>query len=180
MGRGTGQAAESARPPDLTRPRNPDAPGAAVTRPASRRGAGRRSRWLRTGRLSSSPPTPAGFHAGDACKSISAVQFAGFDADILGTDSLQTHRWREMDSNLQYRAVKGKFVPSAGGSSRLQSRMWGRENRCSQVREAVISFPNHSALLGAPPLRNQKFADSPVEGDGLELSVPRQESPGFP
>ena len=61
--------------------------------------------------------------------------------------SLITRRWREMDSNLQYRAVKGKFVPSASGSSRLQSRMWGRENRCSQVREAVISFPSHSALL---------------------------------
>ena len=61
--------------------------------------------------------------------------------------SLMTCRWREMDSNLQYRAVKGKFVPSASGSSRLQSRMWGRENRCSQVREAVISFPSHSALL---------------------------------
>ena len=26
---------------------------------------------------------------------------------------------------------------------------------------------------GAPPLRNQKFADSPVEGDGFELPVPR-------
>ena len=25
--------------------------------------------------------------------------------------------------------------------------------------------------LGAPPLRNQKFADSPVEGDGFELPV---------
>jgi hypothetical protein len=30
----------------------------------------------------------------------------------------------EMDSNLQYRAVKGKFVPSASGSGWLQSRMW--------------------------------------------------------
>jgi hypothetical protein len=27
--------------------------------------------------------------------------------------------------------------------------------------------------LGAPPIRNQKFADSPVEGDGFELPVPR-------
>jgi hypothetical protein len=27
--------------------------------------------------------------------------------------------------------------------------------------------------LGAPPLRNQKFADSPVEGNGFELPVPR-------
>jgi len=25
--------------------------------------------------------------------------------------------------------------------------MWGPENRCSQVRETVISFPSHSALL---------------------------------
>jgi hypothetical protein len=50
-------------------------------------------------------------------------------------------------SVFQYLALKRKFVPSASGSSRLQSRMWGRENRCSQVREAVISFPSHSALL---------------------------------
>ena len=35
-----------------------------------------------------------------------------------------TLRWRQMDSNLQYRAVKGKFVPSASGSGWLQSRMW--------------------------------------------------------
>src|SRR6516165_11512211 len=26
----------------------------------------------------------------------------------------------------------------------------------------------------APPLRNQKFVDSPVEGNGFELPVPRQ------
>jgi hypothetical protein len=64
-----------------------------------------------------------------------------------GSGFAWTHRWREMDSNLQFRAVKGRFVPSASGSSRLQSRMWGRENRCSQVREGVISFPRHSALL---------------------------------
>jgi hypothetical protein len=29
------------------------------------------------------------------------------------------------------------------------------------------------AADGAPPLRNQKFADSPLEGGGFELSVPR-------
>ena len=40
-----------------------------------------------------------------------------------GTESSQTLCWREMDSNLQYRAVKGKFVPSASVSSRLELRM---------------------------------------------------------
>ena len=30
------------------------------------------------------------------------------------------------------------------------------------------------------PLRNRKFADSPLEGNGFELVVPRHESRGFP
>src|ERR1700746_3569599 len=30
------------------------------------------------------------------------------------------------------------------------------------------------AAVGAPPLRNQKFADSPLEGKGFELAVPRE------
>ena len=34
-------------------------------------------------------------------------------------------------------------------------------------------------VSGAPPLRNQKFADSPLERDGFELLVPRHESLGF-
>ena len=33
--------------------------------------------------------------------------------------------------------------------------------------------------LGAPPLRNQKFADSPVERDGFETSVPGERAYGL-
>ena len=37
------------------------------------------------------------------------------------------------------------------------------------------------ALAGpAPLLRDRKFADSSVEGDGFELLVPRHKSRGFP
>jgi hypothetical protein len=38
---------------------------------------------------------------------------------LRGTESLLTLRWREMDSNLQYRAAKRRFVTSASGSSRF-------------------------------------------------------------
>jgi len=39
----------------------------------------------------------------------------------------------------------------------------------------TVPGPDANGLyLGAPPLRNQKFADSSVEGDGFELQVPRQ------
>jgi hypothetical protein len=34
--------------------------------------------------------------------------------------------------------------------------------------------------LASPPLRDQWFADSPVERDGFELLVRRHESPRFP
>ena len=35
----------------------------------------------------------------------------------------------------------------------------------------TVPGPDANGLyLGAPPLRNQKFADSSVEGDGFELS----------
>ena len=37
---------------------------------------------------------------------------------------------------------------------------------------AAASGPDANGLyLGAPPLRNQKFADSPAEGTGFELLV---------
>jgi hypothetical protein len=38
-------------------------------------------------------------------------------------------------------------------------------NRLERFRQAAD---------GAPPLRNQKFADSPLEGAGFEPSVPRE------
>jgi len=43
------------------------------------------------------------------------------------------------------------------------------------VRRAVGGTVNQRHLK-----RNRKFVDSPQEGDGLELLVPQQESPGFP
>jgi hypothetical protein len=63
------------------------------------------------------------------------------------TGLLLTLCWREVDSNLQYRAVKGKVWPERKRFQPVTVEMWGPENRCSQVRETVISFPSHSALL---------------------------------
>jgi hypothetical protein len=72
-------------------------------------------------------------HIAASCPSLPTALAAparntGGKARLLDSDRRipardQTVCWREMDSNLQYRAVKGKFVPSASGSSRLESRM---------------------------------------------------------
>ena len=40
--------------------------------------------------------------------------------------------------------------------------------------DAVLGGDHLSCLLGGKPLRDRKFADSPLEGDGFELQVPRQ------
>ena len=54
---------------------------------------------------------------------------------------------REMDSNLQYRAVKGSLFRAQAIPAGYNREYGAAKNRCSQVREAVISFPSHSALL---------------------------------
>ena len=53
------------------------------------------------------------------------------------------------------------------------------KNRAEKVAEKTI-YP--AKCLGLPPhalLRNLKFADSPLEGSGFELPVPREISSGF-
>ena len=50
--------------------------------------------------------------------------------------------------------------------------------KCPKVLIEDLDFVNRLERFGqaadwAPPLRNQKFADSPLEGDGFELSLPR-------
>jgi hypothetical protein len=48
-----------------------------------------------------------------------------------------------------------------------------RRSRCFFSRDA-----NNCALLGYRlPLRDRKFADSPLEGSGFEPSVPREPTP---
>jgi DDE domain len=46
-----------------------------------------------------------------------------------------------------------------------------RRKLCAGVWAAASGPDANGLYLGAPPLRNQKFADSPVEGTGFELLV---------
>ena len=53
--------------------------------------------------------------------------------------------------------------------------------RCPSARSSAQSCRPPRATKPASSLkRNQKFVDSPPEGDGFELLVPRHESPRFP
>jgi hypothetical protein len=54
-----------------------------------------------------------------------------------------------------------------------------RRKLCAGVWAAASGPDANGQYLGAPPLGNQKFADSPVEGDGFEPSVPRYIGNGF-
>jgi len=41
------------------------------------------------------------------------------------------------------------------------------------ARNIAPGFSGHGLLRGSHPAGNRKFADSPLEGDGFELPVPR-------
>jgi len=52
---------------------------------------------------------------------------------------------------------------------------------CGALRSAsTTQFIANAAPFAPSPTRNRKFVDSPLEGDGFELLVPRHESPRFP
>ena len=52
--------------------------------------------------------------------------------------------------------------------------MLRHSDRGSQVRSGLAAGGDEIRTLGsAPPLRDRRFADSPLEGDGVEPSVPR-------
>ena len=68
----------------------------------------------------------------------------------------------------------GLTVGSAYGV-RLGSLVGAKRPVRRKVQASPIALPitcQRGAAVGAPPLRNQKFADSPLEGGGFELVVP--------
>ena len=67
---------------------------------------------------------------------------------LRGTESLLTHRWREMDSNLQYRAVKGRFVPSASKGVAPNKTLADANKSGSRRDQLRAAAPG--ALSGAP------------------------------
>jgi len=48
-----------------------------------------------------------------------------------------------------------------------------------QPRKKLQPNPDRKRQMRAPPPRNRWFVDSPLEGNGFEISVPRQIGSGF-
>jgi len=75
--------------------------------------------------------------------------------------------------------------PMSSNAKASLSRTWSRTTRLTQMPPGSAKVSSRAATLTpspkmSPPSTWEEFApDSPLEGDGFELLVPRHESPGF-